>query len=362
MVMPALFGGFGKIIDWRVVYSAVSSMRFEAYIFCLLCLYGSFLLITFVYMCFACFNTSNFVLINTECVLSALTFIPPKVTRKSSNTTVSYAGSYLAGLIEGDGSIVVPKNGSEPYIKICFHKNDAELAELLLHKFSGRLERPKDSNYIVLWFSSRQSVLKIISLINGYLRTPKISKLHDAITYYNTKFNYNIPVLGLDCSPIDSNAWLAGLTDADGNFNIIYSKRSDRNSMRLQLQYRLELARKSQHSDIPDNMRDILEVIADYFKVQLTTRDRVTNFGECKSFILLVGSDSGRQLVIDYFSKFPLYSSKRMNYSDWVLLENIKRKGLDKKSEGIATILEVKDRFNSKRSIFSWDHLKDFYS
>ena len=43
------------------------------------------------------------------------------------------------------------------------------------------------------------------------MRTPKIEALHRAINWFNESYNYNIDCLSLDQSPIDSNAWLAGL-------------------------------------------------------------------------------------------------------------------------------------------------------
>lgn len=43
-------------------------------------------------------------------------------------------------------------------------------------------------------------------------------------------------ILDKDTSPLDSNAWLSGMTDADGNFSIsLYKKK------RVNLYYRLEL-------------------------------------------------------------------------------------------------------------------------
>jgi hypothetical protein len=52
------------------------------------------------------------------------------------------------------------------------------------------------------------------------MRIPKIEPLHRAITWINEKDNSFIPFLGLDRSSIDSNSWLAGFTDANGNFSI----------------------------------------------------------------------------------------------------------------------------------------------
>ena len=57
------------------------------------------------------------------------------------------------------------------------------------------------------------------------MRTPKIEALHRAINWYNEFLGMNIKPLGLDLSPVDSNAWLAGFSDADGNFSITLTDR-----------------------------------------------------------------------------------------------------------------------------------------
>jgi len=46
----------------------------------------------------------------------------------------------------------------------------------------------------------------MIKLINGYMRTSKIEALHRAIKWYNDFDGISIDPLGLDLSPIDSNA------------------------------------------------------------------------------------------------------------------------------------------------------------
>ena len=57
------------------------------------------------------------------------------------------------------------------------------------------------------------------------MRTHKIEALHRAIHWINKRDNTSIPCLGLDLSPLDSNSWLAGFTDADGNFSISVNDR-----------------------------------------------------------------------------------------------------------------------------------------
>jgi len=57
------------------------------------------------------------------------------------------------------------------------------------------------------------------------MRTPKIEALHHIIKWYKDFDGININPLGLDLSSIDSNGWLAGFIDGDGNFSINITNR-----------------------------------------------------------------------------------------------------------------------------------------
>lgn len=74
----------------------------------------------------------------------------------SGGNSRAWLGPYLAGLIEGDGSIVVPdpKNMKRrPIITITFHLKDLPLAEKLRELLGGigKINHPKVGNYVV-WF------------------------------------------------------------------------------------------------------------------------------------------------------------------------------------------------------------------
>ena len=86
----------------------------------------------------------------------------------------------------------------------------------------------------MLWqIQTTQDVLKIINLINGYMRTPKIEALHRAILWYNEFDNHNSNCLDIDSSDINSNAWLSGFTDGDGNFSITLTNRKKKGSLQV---------------------------------------------------------------------------------------------------------------------------------
>lgn len=62
----------------------------------------------------------------------------------------------------------------------------------------------------------------------------------------------------------------------------------------------------------------------------------------------------------NYLNKYPLFSSKHLNYLDWLkILEFFKNTDFIHKS--IGEIIKIKDGMNNKRHIFNWDHLQVFY-
>ena len=95
---------------------------------------------------------------------------------------------YLTGLIEGDGTIIVPKTLKTknrinyPCIQIVFNLKDLPLALLIKKELNqGSLSRKKGINAYVLTINSYLGLLYLISLINGKMKTPKIYSLFNLI-------------------------------------------------------------------------------------------------------------------------------------------------------------------------------------
>jgi hypothetical protein len=101
---------------------------------------------------------------------------------KNTNTEdkEQYLSHYLVGLIEGDGYInITPKN--RVILGITFNLKDKPLAEKLLSYLGKGSIVKRKSNRIELRFSAKQTLCKIIHLINGKFRTSKIDQLHKLI-------------------------------------------------------------------------------------------------------------------------------------------------------------------------------------
>ena len=107
-------------------------------------------------------------------------------------------GPYLAGLIEGDGSILIPGKQKSPSgslnrggFEICFHLKDYPLAEYIRLKTGGSIRVRGQA--CILYIRNKEDVLNLINLINGHMRTPKLEALHRLINWYNNRYNTRIP-------------------------------------------------------------------------------------------------------------------------------------------------------------------------
>uniref|UniRef100_UPI001D01224E hypothetical protein n=1 Tax=Coccidioides immitis TaxID=5501 RepID=UPI001D01224E len=281
-------------------------------------------------------------------------------------------GAYLAGLIEANGSFAIHDKDSKakkyrPKILIVFPLADKPLVEKLISILNiGKLYNKPHQGCVIWHIQNIEDVLKIINLINGYMRTPKIEALHRAIKWINENDNSSIPLLGLDTSSINSNGWLAGFTDGDGNFSINLIDRKKKGiitTKRVQVFFRIEL-RQNYHRDSSieqgsTSYFNILSIIARYLEVNLYSRSREQKDKIFYTYMVISHNIQSHIKVIEYFDRYPLYSSKYLAYKDWkyVVQQIIFRAGKPLTGENILEIEKIKAQFNKKRTEFDFSHL-----
>lgn len=277
-------------------------------------------------------------------------------------------GSYLAGLIEGDGFFVVPSSIRDsknrrryPLIKVAFRIQDKNLAVRLQNYYGGQFEEKK--NYFVWKLTQKDLILSLCHDINGYLRTPKFNDFYKLIKFIKKQDPFiNFEVLPLNDAPIDSDAWLAGFSDAEGNFNLSVTNRK-KNLLRVQLSFRIEVQHfykkiLIENSENLSSFAPICNKIALFFNLGIYHRTRVDKY---HSIIIASTSVATNVKVVNYFDKFSLFSSKYLNYCDWKCIHQLQVKKLHLTPEGIKLCKKIKKNFNNNRTKFSWDHLDHFY-
>ena len=278
----------------------------------------------------------------------------------SKNKNINFS-SYLAGLIEGDGSIIVPKSERSlkgklnyPSIQITFNLRDFPLALIIQQKLRhGSLNRKKGVNAYILIINNFEGLFLIVNIINGYMRTPKINSLFKLIDWLNNRFNLKIDKLSLDHSFIGSNSWLAGFIDADGNFSV----RTTIKSVYPKIECKFELSQRQIDHNKQSNF-SFLSIIANFLN---TTVKEIRITKPKPEYRVRTVNIKGNLTLINYLDKFPLFSSKILNYKDWLKVFGYFKIKEHTKPESIKEIIKIKSKMNDKRTEFNWDHLQKFY-
>lgn len=270
--------------------------------------------------------------------------------------------SYLTGLIEGDGTIVVPKTersvkGVLNYasVQIVFHLKDLPLA-LIIQKVlgEGSLSRKKGVNAYTLTINSYKGLIFIVSIINGNMRTPKIHSLFKLIDWLNNSKSTNFVKKPLNDSPLISNAWLSGFIEADGSFQV----RTTLSGKYPRSECKLEITQRQIDHNGNSNLQ-FLEKIAEFL---LTTVKSVRQNRPKPEYRVRTTSLQANLILSNYFENYPLFGTKYLDSKDWMKIISMFEKGEHKGKTGIEKIVQIKSFMNDKRTIFTWDHLQDFYN
>jgi len=258
-------------------------------------------------------------------------------------------GYYLAGLIEGDGYISMTKNNRVD-IGITFNSKDKALAEKLLSYLGEGSLLKRKGNSVALRIGAVKTIKKIVPLINGKFRTPKIYQLHMLIDWLNKNHSMNLEKLPLDNSPLHNNSWLAGFIDADGYFYI-------RNSLK-QIICKFNLEQRMIYPKTQESYESIFGQICLFLKVKLFIRAR--SYKKNSYYVIRVENQNSIKILIDYLDNNNLLSSKHLDYLEWRRAFNEIINKTHFTDEGRKIISSAKNNMNDKRTYFNWDHLNIF--
>lgn len=286
----------------------------------------------------------------------------------SSNMDKSRLSHYLAGLIEADGTIITPKSERSakgrlyyPSVQIVFDSRDMSLGLMIQNTLGhGSLSKKKGANAYVLTFNSKESIVLIVSLINGCMRTPKIKALHDLIDWMKVS-EYSdaiIPKLPLNCEPLASNPWFAGFIDGDGHFFVrASSSKTKRVSPVVECRFEL-VQRQIYHNGLSNYV--FMHEIAKFLNNKLGVVRGERAHPQYRVRTINLASNT---ILSSYLTKYPLFSSKHLNYLDFLkVLELQKANRLNPGDvDYLNKVRQIKEGMNNKRTIFFWNHLRDFY-
>ena len=234
-------------------------------------------------------------------------------------------GHYLAGLIDGDGHF-----SSKQQLVIVFHLLDVSLAYYIKSKIGfGSVRKVRNKNAFLLIIAAKEGLKKVITLINGKIRTDnKLNQINNNILSHKNFNEFGKTInFKLNLDKDLKNHWLAGFSDADASFQIKIINRDKK--VEIRLNYQID----QKYNTLLLLIKDFLGGNIGYRKSQDTYYYGSTSFGSAKN-------------VINYFDYFHLLSSKHINYLKWrkayIIIQN--KDHLNK--DGIEKIIKLKNTMN----------------
>lgn len=277
----------------------------------------------------------------------------------NSNTEFAH---YIAGLIEGDGTIHTPKAERSskgtlnyPSIQIVFHLKDLPLALLIQKELGhGSISRKKGLNAYIYTVNNFDGLMLLISIINGNMKTNKIYALHRLIDWYNQYKGTSIEKKALNTESILSNAWLSGFIESDGHFSL----RSTESGKYPKIECKFELCQRQIDHNNKDNLFYLQEIALNISSVVKSIRNDSNN----PQYRIRTTSLKANLAVVNYLTKYPLFGTKFLDYKDWVKVVKLFEQGSVDHKLNMEYVKQIKSNMNDKRTVFVWDHLQNFYN
>jgi LAGLIDADG endonuclease len=269
---------------------------------------------------------------------------------------------YLAGLFEGDGHIWIKKPNKKkkhnPRYCITFSMKNEPLALRLLELIgSGFIRYKLQDNACVLVVSSVVGLKKIVHLVNGEFRTPKIHQLY-SIDWLNMNHNTNLIKLPLKNSSLSEDSWLSGFIDSDGSFSVQHTK-IENGAKKRKISCRLRIEQRMLDPITNNSYSEVLTNITNFLDCKLLTREQKSTSNQY--YTLTASSKISLNIIINYLEKYPLFSSKYMDYKDWKEIVLLIFENKHYTEEGLNKTEFVRNSMNRQRTHFTWDHLNKLY-
>lgn len=278
-----------------------------------------------------------------------------------------YINSYLAGLIEGNGTVYYPHSSKKTrysLIKIAGHKKDTEIFKWLSEYLNyGETVSNNSPNSIIWRVSSKENLIDLCNRTKNYFRTSKIERMRGLCKHLD------IEEPNLNRTNVLKDGWLAGMADADSNFHVVISHRKETNKVskikRIQTQWKLEISALSHSKE--SNLEWISNISSAlnsklYFRSRISKNDpeKYYNSITCISF-----TEQSKDIVERYFEEYPLLTTKKNDLEIWKRIRSINKKKSITKDNELKLVYtkeaeRLKNKMNNKNNQPNWDHLKDY--
>lgn len=284
---------------------------------------------------------------------------------KRNNTNLNIPNknlnSYLAGLIEGEGTIIVPVNQRDkkgrltyPSIQIVFGLKDLPLALIIQKTLGyGSISRKKGLEAYIYTINNKEGLLNTISIINGRFKTTKVEALGKLIEWFKLKGETVCSLLPRDYTPLNSSSWLAGFIESDGHFSLRTTENTI--STKIECKFELSQAQKNLYGNSYEIMKDISDFLICSLKEIRTTSSN-------PQYRIRTLNSKSNLILINYLENYPLKGKKFLDFLSWTEIAKVFIDGKVNHKILLPKAKEIKSQINNNRTNFTWDHLNEFYN
>ena len=294
----------------------------------------------------------------------------------NKNTLNKELNSYVTGLIEGGGNIIIPtknKSGKNkinyPSINIVLNLKDLPLA-LTIQKVLGfgNLQRKKGINNYILSINDYDGLYFMALKLNGNMKTIKIKDLYLLIDWLNNQNpEINVTKYPLNTECLTKNSWLSGYIETNGQFFVKINSKSQYPKLECKFELKQEIQKTKNQNNYTikkdkEKLLDkyqFLEPIAEILNNPIKFTKSIDN--NCQ-WTIRTTNLKGNLNLEKYLENFSLFSSKYLDYKDWQEILDIFKKGENKQIKNISEIIIIRERMKERRIMFTWNHLNKFYN
>lgn len=268
---------------------------------------------------------------------------------------------YLAGLIEGDGTIFVPNFQRDkkarltyPSIQIVFGLMDLPLALMIQKTLGcGDISRKKGSRAYTYTINNKEGLVKTISIVNGKFKTDKIESLGKLIDWFKVKGDIEFNLKPIDNTPLDNSSWLSGFIEAVGFFSLRATESLTYN--KVECKFELSQTKKGLYGESHPIMKEISEILICPLKEFRTTSSN-------PQYRVRTLNSNSNLILINYLVKYPLKGKKFLDFISWLEIAKVFIRGKVNHKQLVPQAKEIKYHMNDNRKFFTWDHLDEFYN
>lgn len=242
--------------------------------------------------------------------------------------------AWFIGFSEGDGAFLTNRNTQGKFVL-------TQKEDLILHHIQATLQMGRVrhlgrfSRYMV---DDNHNIKLLISLFNGNLVLDKRKT-----QFLNWLKLFNVEKRDNQDLPSLNNAWISGLIDAEGCFNVTLFKRKS-----MKLGYQVKLRFMIDQKDNFNNMLFIskqLNLFLSYRKLKKETPG--------VSYMHRIESNSFLKapLIINYLNRYNLKTKKQQSFDKWVMVYEMVKAKAHLNESGLKSIKKISKEINLITSV-----------